>query len=182
MFHPRLCGNCSFPQNFHTRKLGEITVFYAVWDLQNRVAKNRAARLVAPVKTYFTKCDPGYKTNFRRKRIARKLIYKTLKIKTPTDVSHTFIIILVRQGGLYGKNRIVNSDVVSKVLFDISLMDVTQNLIFVTIYCIYSVLLIILFKATFFWKTILVVIYAKILHPSFIPTIYENFNSLFLLI
>ena len=27
---PKLCGNCAFPQNFHTRKLGENTVFYAV--------------------------------------------------------------------------------------------------------------------------------------------------------
>ena len=26
----KLCGNCAFTQNFHTRKLGEITVFYAV--------------------------------------------------------------------------------------------------------------------------------------------------------
>ena len=26
----KLWGNCAFPQNFHTRKLGEITVFYAV--------------------------------------------------------------------------------------------------------------------------------------------------------
>ena len=26
----KLCGNCAFPQNFHTRKLGEIMVFYAV--------------------------------------------------------------------------------------------------------------------------------------------------------
>ena len=25
-----LCGKCSFPQNFHTRKLGETTVFFAV--------------------------------------------------------------------------------------------------------------------------------------------------------
>ena len=25
---PKLCGNCTFPQNFRTRKLGEITVFY----------------------------------------------------------------------------------------------------------------------------------------------------------
>ena len=30
-FHsPKLCGNCVFPQNFHTRKLGEIMVFFAV--------------------------------------------------------------------------------------------------------------------------------------------------------
>ena len=27
---PKLCGNCAFPQIFHTRKLGENTVFYAV--------------------------------------------------------------------------------------------------------------------------------------------------------
>ena len=26
----KLCGNCAFPQNFHTRKLGEITVFNVV--------------------------------------------------------------------------------------------------------------------------------------------------------
>ena len=28
---PKLWGNCSFPQNFHTRKLVEITVFFAVF-------------------------------------------------------------------------------------------------------------------------------------------------------
>ena len=28
--HPKLCGNCTFPQNSHTRKLGEIRVFYVV--------------------------------------------------------------------------------------------------------------------------------------------------------
>ena len=27
---PKLCGNCAFPQNVHTRKLGGITIFYAV--------------------------------------------------------------------------------------------------------------------------------------------------------
>ena len=27
---PKFCGTCDFPQNFHTRKLDEITVFYAV--------------------------------------------------------------------------------------------------------------------------------------------------------
>ena len=26
----KLCGNCAFPQNLHTMKLGKITVFYAV--------------------------------------------------------------------------------------------------------------------------------------------------------
>ena len=29
VIHPNLCGNCAFPQNFHTRKLFETTVFYA---------------------------------------------------------------------------------------------------------------------------------------------------------
>ena len=28
MNRPNLCGNCAFPQHFHTRKLGEITVFF----------------------------------------------------------------------------------------------------------------------------------------------------------
>ena len=28
---PKLCGNCAFPQNLHTRKLGEITVFFGVF-------------------------------------------------------------------------------------------------------------------------------------------------------
>ena len=26
----KLCGSCPFPQKFHTRKLGEIAVIYAV--------------------------------------------------------------------------------------------------------------------------------------------------------
>ena len=26
----KLCGNCRFPQNFHTRESGEVTVFCAV--------------------------------------------------------------------------------------------------------------------------------------------------------
>ena len=29
---PKLCGNWAFAQNFYTRKLGEITLFYAVQD------------------------------------------------------------------------------------------------------------------------------------------------------
>ena len=28
--HPKLYGNFAFPQNFHTTKLGEISVFYAM--------------------------------------------------------------------------------------------------------------------------------------------------------
>ena len=33
MNHSKLCGNCEFPQNFHNRKLGAISVLYAVEDL-----------------------------------------------------------------------------------------------------------------------------------------------------
>ena len=29
---PKLCGNCAYPQNFHTRKLGEIAVFYPMHE------------------------------------------------------------------------------------------------------------------------------------------------------
>ena len=28
--YAKLCKNCAFPQNFHTKKLGEITIFYAL--------------------------------------------------------------------------------------------------------------------------------------------------------
>ena len=28
-FYLKLCGNCAFPPNFHSKKLGEISVFYA---------------------------------------------------------------------------------------------------------------------------------------------------------
>ena len=33
----KLCGNCAFPQNFHTRKSGEITVFFAVSSTDNAI-------------------------------------------------------------------------------------------------------------------------------------------------
>ena len=35
LVRPKLCVNCAFPQNFHNRKLGEITVFFAVFDSSN---------------------------------------------------------------------------------------------------------------------------------------------------
>ena len=35
--HPKLCGDCSFPQNLHTRKLVEITVFFAVLIKSNLI-------------------------------------------------------------------------------------------------------------------------------------------------
>ena len=30
---PKLCRNCAFPKNFHTRKSCEITVFYAIKEV-----------------------------------------------------------------------------------------------------------------------------------------------------
>ena len=38
---PKLCVNCAFSQNFHTRKFGEITVFLAVNKKQALEAPNR---------------------------------------------------------------------------------------------------------------------------------------------
>ena len=32
---PKLCGKCAFPQNFHTRKVGEITLFFAVEKIKS---------------------------------------------------------------------------------------------------------------------------------------------------
>ena len=40
MICPKLCGNCAFLQNFRTRKLGEITVFYAM-KLEQRLYSSR---------------------------------------------------------------------------------------------------------------------------------------------
>ena len=67
----------------------------------------------------------------------------------------------------------------------ISLMDVAQSSIYITLYYNCSKLLISLFsnwwyllKTALFRKTMSVVIYAKILHQSFIPTIYENVKSI----
>ena len=40
---PKLCGNCVFRQNFHTRKLGQITVFYAVNTTQGHFVYSRIA-------------------------------------------------------------------------------------------------------------------------------------------
>ena len=38
MNRPKLCRNCAFPENFHTSKLGEISVFYAV-SVDTRISK-----------------------------------------------------------------------------------------------------------------------------------------------
>ena len=39
---PKLCENCVFPQNFHTRKLVEITAFFAVLNkVIHQITRNR---------------------------------------------------------------------------------------------------------------------------------------------
>ena len=38
--HPKLCGNWAFLKSFHTRKLGEIAVFYAVKYLLTKALKS----------------------------------------------------------------------------------------------------------------------------------------------
>ena len=38
VLNSKLCGNCAFPINFHTRKLGAISVFYAVRFTRNHLS------------------------------------------------------------------------------------------------------------------------------------------------
>ena len=37
----KFCGNCAFPQNFRTRKSGEITVFFAVVEYSKDYEKDK---------------------------------------------------------------------------------------------------------------------------------------------
>ena len=48
-----LCGNCAFLQNFHTRKTGEITVFFAMWIIKCSTLHffQNLSDLLAPVTT-----------------------------------------------------------------------------------------------------------------------------------
>ena len=55
---PKLRGNCAFPQNFHTRKLGAISVFYAVLNTENCFSKFHVLRN-AFIEVAFT----SFKTN-----------------------------------------------------------------------------------------------------------------------
>ena len=54
---PKLNGNCAFPQNFRTRKLGEITVFFTV--------KGNKTGLVEDLKLY--KIQQNVVTKFNKK-------------------------------------------------------------------------------------------------------------------
>ena len=48
MIRQKLCRNCAFPQNFHTRKLGEITVFYAV-NVRKKIEKTAEKEIENPL-------------------------------------------------------------------------------------------------------------------------------------
>ena len=55
---PKLCEHCAFPQNFHTRKLGEITAFYIVFIIQwvsliTSFIRKISSRFDGSVKTQF---------------------------------------------------------------------------------------------------------------------------------
>ena len=67
----KLCGNCAFPQNFHTRKLGEITIFYAV-----------QAFLVVY-------CSPTIVTDFSKDKIQWNCSSKWKKITFPNNSSNS---------------------------------------------------------------------------------------------
>ena len=46
VIRPKLCKNCDFPQkNFHTRKLGEITVFYVASSTPRSVLESNNSDL-----------------------------------------------------------------------------------------------------------------------------------------
>ena len=49
MNRPKLCGDCAFPQNSNTRKLGEMTVFFAV---SHKTSQKPSAQKLSP-KTCF---------------------------------------------------------------------------------------------------------------------------------
>ena len=55
IFHSylKLCGNCTFPQDFRTKKLGKITVFYAVKESRTLSGQ------YTPIywKFFFSKCN-----------------------------------------------------------------------------------------------------------------------------
>ena len=103
---PKLYGNCAFPQNFHTKKLDEITVFYAVivcifWIITVLLAFTEIAtfHFVYPGDTYFisstfTTLARKWRTfricatiyNFWTKKTLHRWIHKNKGL----DLSHTF--------------------------------------------------------------------------------------------
>ena len=60
---PKLCGNCEFPQNIHTKKLGEIRLFDAMNVLQyHHVVRSITIFLLCAILSFvFTECDRTYR-------------------------------------------------------------------------------------------------------------------------
>ena len=61
-FCPKLCRDCASPQNFHTRKLGEITAFCAVGAV-GKTTKLISGRIEFKRTSYFA-CDGANICNF----------------------------------------------------------------------------------------------------------------------
>ena len=67
---PKLCGNCAFPQNFHTRKLEEITVFFVVRTVHLTVNIYRNFFYLHIYElTRTERASPGFKKSYPHKNV-----------------------------------------------------------------------------------------------------------------
>ena len=76
---PKLCGNCVFPQNFHTMRLSEITLFFAV---RNATTYDFTLQNLHYIDCAYPTRNYMFKVNNRNTRIRCKISSKST-IKTP---------------------------------------------------------------------------------------------------
>ena len=83
---PKLCGNCAFPQNFHTRKSGEITVFFAVQFLEPLSANVNSAKFSSLNVLLDSQCTFVYiiKTSCN---VTFKLHWQIIRLSEKTDIN-----------------------------------------------------------------------------------------------
>ena len=87
MIPPKLYGNCALPQNLHTRKLGEISVFYAVrlywiWSITLRLFKLHHCVKIVRIRSYFGPHFPAFGLNTERYRVSLRIQSKCDKMRT----------------------------------------------------------------------------------------------------
>ena len=70
---PKLCGNCAFPKNFHTRKSGEITVYFAV----NRFSVSRNGFVILSSSIHHFWISSGYLMTIQG-QLPRGVLWKTV--------------------------------------------------------------------------------------------------------